>query len=618
MKNGQGAGDPLVERSIEARGIIGDQHTAALVADDGAIDFLCWPNFDSPTIFAGLLDRQRGGEWAIFPALDGFRRRQMYLPDTNLLQTCFSGLEGVGEIIDFMPIPEPGAGPRLVRRVHVVRGEICFRLRCAPRLDYARAETRASPQEENSVFFRAAGQPTLRLWGTVPFHIEPEEDGDAAVTVFKLRRGEVADFLLSDTNEEPPRGSQVDDLVSTCVAFWRNWVAKMTYRGRWREIVARSALLLKLLTSRQHGSVIAAVTMALPEAPGGPRNWDYRATWIRDASFTVYAFMRLGYVHEANAFMHWIERRGKGEGSDGSVQVMYGLDGREHFEEIELSHLRGHGGASPVRIGNSAVTQFQLDIYGELLDAGYLTNKYGDAISHDAWMHTIRAVDYVCEHWREPDQGIWEIRGAPRCWLHSRLMCWVALDRALRLAQKRSLSGPLARWQQVRDAVSASIWDEFWDDELGHFVAAQGGSHLDAAMLLMPLVRFVSATDPRWIATLEAIERELMEDPLVYRYRVADGLDEREGAFTACSFWYAECLARAGRLAEARLVFEKMLGYANPLGLYSEEIGLSGEQLGNTPQALSHLALISAAVFLDRVLPGSGSSGQPGSATWRP
>jgi GH15 family glucan-1,4-alpha-glucosidase len=322
--------------------------------------------------------------------------------------------------------------------------------------------------------------------------------------------------------------------------------------------------------------------------------------------------MRLGYTDEANAFIRWVEARMQGGESDGSMQIMYGIDGREELTEATLASLGGRGGVAPVRIGNAAHTQVQLDVYGELMDAVYLANKYGNAISHAGWQDMARTVDFVCEHWGDPDQGIWEMRGPPRHWLHSRLMCWVAVDRAIRLSIKRSLPAPLARWHDVRDAIHASVWNEFYNAELVHFVSERGGTELDGARLMMPLVRFVASTDPRWLATLEAIGAALVDDPLVYRYRVEDGLEGSEGAFLACSFWYAECLARAGRVAEGRLQFEKTLGYASPVGLFSEEIGLSGEQLGNMPQALTHLALISAAFFLDRELSRSGTT------EWRP
>jgi GH15 family glucan-1,4-alpha-glucosidase len=613
QKRTPSAAEPAaIPRTIEAHGVVGDQGTAALIADDGTVDFLCWPALDSPTVFAGLLDVERGGAWALAPVLEGARTRQVYLPDTNVLRTTFSSPDGIAEITDFMPFPEPGGTPRLVRRVRVVRGTVAFRSYCAPRFDYARAITGAEADGEASVVFRAAGEggPVLRLTGTVPLRIEPHEEGAAAVADFTLAPGERADFMLLDVAAPPPAPGDAEALMRACSAHWQAWVGRMHYQGRWREMVTRSALALKLLVSERHGSIAAAVTFGLPESPGGGRNWDYRATWIRDASFTIYAFMRLGYVDEANAFMGWIGDRARENEADGSIQIMYGLDGRKRLDEAELTHLRGYGGAGPVRIGNAAYLQVQLDIYGELLDAGYLANKYGYGIPQRGWNHVVRTVDYVCAHWRDADQGIWEMRGPARRWLHSRLMCWVAVDRASRLALKRSLPSPVERWHAVRDEIHKSIWQDFWDDKRGHFVAATDmppdGPSLDAAMLMMPLVRFVSGTDPQWLATLDAIGHELAEGPLVFRYRGADGLAGQEGAFTACSFWFAECLARANRFEQARRVFDAMLGYANPVGLLSEEIGPSGEQLGNTPQALTHLALISAAFYLDRELGAAG------------
>ncbi len=596
-------------RTIAAHGVIGDQGTAALVADDGAVDFLCWPTLDGPSVFAALLDPVRGGAWEITPLLCGAVGRQSYLPDTNVLRTLFSTPDGVAEITDFMPFPEPGGTPRLVRRVRTIRGEVGYRLSCAPRLDYARATTLAETEAGGSVTFRAADgeMPALRLSASVPLRAGGEHGLGIARAEFTLAAGARADFMLSSAEAVSPEIDDCAELLRACMAHWHGWVGRMSYRGRWRETVTRSALTLKLLTSAEHGSISAAVTFGLPESPGGARNWDYRATWIRDASFTVYAFVRLGYADEANAFMRWVQARAQDSGPDGSIQIMYGLDGRKRLDEAELTSLSGYGEAGPVRIGNNAYKQVQLDIYGELLDAGYLANKYGNAVTNEGWRHVVRIVDYVCTHWRDPDQGIWEMRGPPRHWLHSRLMCWVAVDRAARLALKRSLPAPLARWHKVRDDIHASIWDEFWDAERGHFVAALGGVELDASMLMMPLVRFVSATDPQWLATLDAIGEALVEGPFVFRYRTEDGLNGTEGAFSPCSFWYAECLARAGRLGEARLVFEAMLGYANHLGLFSEEIGLSGEQMGNTPQALTHLALISAAFYLDRELSATGS-----------
>jgi GH15 family glucan-1,4-alpha-glucosidase len=364
------------------------------------------------------------------------------------------------------------------------------------------------------------------------------------------------------------------------------------------------------MTSRRHGAIIAAPTFGLPEVAGGARNWDYRYAWIRDAGFAVYALMRLGYTEEADAFMAWVQARALAEralGEGPPLQIMYGIDGRKELTEHTLAHFQGYGGARPVRIGNAAYDQLQLDIYGALLDAVYLSNKYGQPIGYDAWGTLSETVSWVCANWRRPDEGIWEFRGGKREFLHSRLMCWVAVDRAIRLAQKRSLPAPFAEWVETRGAIHHDIMDTFWDRDRQTFVQAAGSHALDASALLMPLVRFISPVDPRWISTLAAIEKELVSDCLVRRYdlhasREVDGLDGDEGSFTACSFWYVECLARAGRVADARLAFEKMLGFANHLGLFSEELGMAGEHLGNFPQVFTHLALISAAYALDRRL----------------
>ncbi|HEX8374254.1 MAG TPA: glycoside hydrolase family 15 protein, partial [Geminicoccaceae bacterium] len=361
-------------------------------------------------------------------------------------------------------------------------------------------------------------------------------------------------------------------------------------------------------SSREHGSLVAAATFGLPEAVGAGRNWDYRYTWVRDASFTLYALMRLGYVEEAGRFVRWMEERCTACPKEGRLQIMYGIDGRQRLDEETLGHLEGYRGSVPVRIGNAAYDQLQLDIYGELMDAVYLSNKYGQPIGHEAWASLRVTIDWVCENWRLPDEGIWEVRGGRKEFLHSRLMCWVAVDRALRLADHRSLPAPLARWYATRDAIHADIHESFWDEGQRTFVQAKGGKAVDAATLLMPLVRFIGPTDPRWLSTLDAIGAKLADDALVRRYdsetAADDGLEGEEGSFTTCSFWYIECLAKAGRVEEAQLLFEKMLGYANHLGLYAEELGPSGEHLGNYPQALTHLALVSAAHALDRELSG--------------
>jgi GH15 family glucan-1,4-alpha-glucosidase len=397
------------------------------------------------------------------------------------------------------------------------------------------------------------------------------------------------------------------------VGFWKTWISKSTYKGRWREMVHRSALLLKLLTSRKHGSLIAAPTFALPESIGGVRNWDYRYTWLRDATFTLYALIRLGFVDEAQAFIEWLKDRLCDCGAQrGPLQVMYGLDGKQQLDEIVLDHLGGYENSRPVRIGNAAYTQLQLDIYGEMMDAVYLSNKYGHSSTHAEWKDVHRLLEWLGNNWERPDEGIWEVRGGPREFLHSRVMCWVAFDRAVRLALKRSLPGPIDHWRRTRDEIRNDIFTNFWDEDLQSFVQAKGTKDLDASALLMPLMRFISPVDPMWLSTMRAIEKRLVEDTLVRRYEVestgVDGLPGTEGSFTACSFWYVECLARAGELEKAQLQFEKLLSYANHLGLYSEELGEDGRHLGNFPQAFTHLALISAATYLDRALSGMQGS----------
>ncbi len=601
---------------IEDYGIIGDLHTVALVGKDGSIDFLCLPSFDSPSVFAALLDAERGGRFQIAPQLGEAARKQLYLPDTNVLLTRFLSSDGVAELSDFMPVEDGGQAHNLVRRVKTVRGEIRFRMHCDPRFDYARATHSVEQRSDREVLFigrGGAGELALRLCSSVAMQLA---DG-AAVAEFTLGADESASFVLEVVMaDEPSPGRQPDyesEAFKQTVNFWRRWIDRCTYQGRWRETVNRSALTLKLLTSRPHGSIVASPTFGLPETIGGVRNWDYRYTWIRDSSFALYGLMRLGYTGEAEAFMRWVMARVDELEPDGSLQIMYGIDGRHALPEETLPHLEGYMGSRPVRIGNAASTHLQLDIYGELIDAVYLYDKYGSPIPHDGWTNIVRLIDWVCVHWREPDEGIWEVRGGRQEFLYSRVMCWVAIDRAIRLAGKRSFPAPLARWHDVRDTIYRDIYERFWDPARRVFVQAAGGKALDAASLLMPLIRFVSPTDPRWLSTLRAIEQDLVSDSLVYRYRLGDGytdgLTGQEGTFSMCSFWYVECLSRMGDLHKARFFFEKMLGYANHLGLYGEELGPQAQHLGNFPQAFTHLALISAAFDLDRRLSAAGHAG---------
>ncbi|MGF6493444.1 GH15 family glucan-1,4-alpha-glucosidase [Luteibacter sp. 621] len=600
--------NPVPGRTIGEHGIVGDLDTAALVATDGTVDFMCWPHLDSPTIFAALLDPEEGGEFSVEPTLADPRRMQLYVPETNVLMTRWMSEEGSVELTDVMPHPEARARvPRaLLRCVRVLRGTVDIRVRCRPRFDYAREVPDVEAYGDSAVFH--AGKRSLRLAATVPLDIGQGE----AEASFTLEAGEHAWFMLGDEEHEPLTADECENALTATADAWRRWTRRSNYKGRWRERVDRSALVLKLLTSHRHGSIAAAATFGLPEATGAERNWDYRATWMRDASFTVYAFMRLGFIEEAEHFRQWTEDRLAKLDKHSALRIMYSLDGSEAREESTLDHLAGYAGSRPVRIGNAARTQTQLDIYGELMDSLYLANKYGTASSHAGWRHVRHMVDHVSRHWGDADEGIWEIRDKPRHFLHSRLMCWVALDRAIRLAQKRSLPGPTVEWAAERDRIAEDIWANFRHPENGYFVQSEGGTDLDASLLMMPLVRFVSATDPVWLATLEAIRDELTDDGLVFRYRNADGLEGGEGAFTTCTFWYVECLARAGRLHEAREIMARGVLYSNHLGLFSEELSLRGDPLGNFPQALTHLAFISAAYYLDRQL------SNPGGQTWQP
>src|SRR5215469_7145167 len=600
---------------IENYGVIGNMQSVALVGMTGSIDFLCYPNFDSPTVFCALLDDEKGGRFAIRPQLSNMRVRQLYLPETNILLTRFLAEEGVAELTDYMPIEEDEEQPNeIVRTVSVIRGNVHFQVCCQPRFNYAAGKHEIKISDRCATFFPADSLcPPMSLYSTVAI----KEQSQDVVSTFTLKAGETATFILGSprAKEQPPEMGLVGHRFLDTAQFWKSWISKSNYKGRWREMVHRSALVLKLLINRKHGSLIAAPTFSLPESIGGVRNWDYRFTWLRDATFTLYALIRLGFVDEAEAFIDWLKGRLSDDAERGPLQVMYGVDGRQKLDELTLDHLQGYEHSRPVRIGNAAYQQLQLDIYGEMMDSIYLANKYGDQISHEGWLNVQRNLAWLAKNWQRPDEGIWEVRGGAREFLHSRLMCWVAFDRALRLAQKRSLSGPLHEWLQLRDAIREDIFTNFWDEHLQSFVQSKGSKALDASVLLMPLMRFISPIDPMWRSTLRAIEAQLVEDTLVYRYDPekthVDGLEGREGSFTACSFWYIECLARTGELEKAQLLFEKMLGYANHLGLYSEELGADGRHLGNFPQAFTHLALISAATYLDRALSGTND------VTWR-
>lgn len=595
---------------LEDYGLIGNLHTAALVSRAGSLDYLPFTRFDSPTIFAALLDAEKGGSWRIGPADANVRSKQLYLPDTGVLLTRFYCPAGIAELTDFMPIKHRGQNCAVVRQLRLIKGELTFELRCAPSFDYARAPHEVQPRPDGSLLFRSLGADGLqfRLLADQPLTVaEGEAHGR-----WTLRAGEVASFVIEATPVDDPafiaRDLQhyTEGAFGDTLRFWQEWVESSTYKGRWREMVLRSAITLKLLTSLQHGSTVAAATFGLPETLGGGRNWDYRYTWIRDAAFTMYAFLRLGFTDESKAFLRWIMDRCVALQDAGDLQLMYAVDGSADLPELELGHLSGYRDSRPVRIGNGAAQQFQLDIYGELLDTVYLYNRHGGAITYDFWQHLCRLVDFVARNWRRADHGIWEVRDEERPFLSGKLMCWVALDRALRIARDRSFPAPVVEWLRVRDEIYEEVYHRFWSEERQAFVQYQGGQVLDAAALLLPLMRMFSPAEPRWQATLQAIGEELRLDSLLFRYRAedgaTDGLHGEEGAFTMCSFWYIENLSRAGQVDKARLLFEKLLGFASPLGLYSEQIGPEGEQIGNYPQAFTHLALISAAFQLNRDL----------------
>ena len=509
---------------IENYAVIGDLNTAALVSVGGSMDFLCFPRFDSPTIFAALLDDEKGGHFRIAPLSGEFKTKQRYFPDTNILLTRFLGSSGVAEVSDFMALEHLSDNHRVVRRVKVVRGEIRFRMECAPRFDYGRAGHRLEKRPQEFLFIpEKRDLSALRLRADVPARCA---NGRVAAE-FVLRAGQCASFVLEEAREGEESPSQNPDYVSASfketMNYWLAWVARSQYRGRWREMVNRSALALKLLTSQPHGSIVAAPTFGLPESIGGPRNWDYRFTWIRDASFTLYALMRLGYREEARAFMRWMELRCRDLKPDHPLQVVYRIDGNRDLPEEILTGFEGYKKSSPVRIGNEASHQLQLDIYGELMDSAFIYDKHDEPISYNFWLNLSSLVEWVCDNWRKPDDGIWEIRGGRRSFLYSRALCWVALDRAMKIAQNRSFPAPLVRWHRVRDQIYKSVYGDFWNPWMRSLVQYRGAKTVDASSLLLPLIRFISPTDPLWQSTFRAIESTLVEDSLVYRYLPVGG-----------------------------------------------------------------------------------------------
>ena len=610
---------------IADHGLIGDLQTAALVTTDGAIDWFCCPRFDSPSVFAALLDRRRGGYFRIAADEPDYVTKQLYFPDSAILITRFMTAAGVGEVIDCMPIVQPTvatAHHQLVRRVRVVRGSMRFALDCKPRFDYGRRSHELVMAERGAVFSTPdltltlhvdtslTLDPALRITGSqapdAVHLVRKEHDVHAR---FTLHAGQTVTVVLEAASESPPGAipaDAVNDMFVQTGAFWRAWLNRSTYDGRWRELVRRSAMTLKLMTYAPTGALVAAVTTGLPEQIGGERNWDYRYTWIRDASFSVYALLGLGYTEEAFAFLQWVDARVSdhvdAHGKAPPLKIMYRVDGSSDLHEESLAHFEGYLGSRPVRIGNEAANQLQLDIYGELLDSLYLADTQGLRVGYSGWMHLRGVLDWLCKHWDQPEEGIWETRGGQQPFVYGRLMSWVAMDRAIRIANNHGLPADLPGLLATRDAIYQQIMKQGWNAKRRSFVQHYNTDVLDASLLLMPLVGFISPQDSMWLSTLGAMDQELVSDSLVYRYNPSaspDGLRGQEGTFSIATYWYVDALARSGRLEEARLTFEKMATYANHLGLFAEQIGLTGGQQGNFPQAFTHLALINAAMNLN-------------------
>jgi GH15 family glucan-1,4-alpha-glucosidase len=588
---------------IEDHGIIGDLHTAALVATDGTIDWLCLPAFDSPSVFASILDDERGGHFSLRCA-EYIRSQQLYLPGTNVLLTRFITPEGVAEVLDCMPNEDDRESRHdLIRDIRVIRGRVTIYVDCRPAFDYARQD-HTLEFVKSGVIFWGAGT-ALNLASVVPLKEGPSH---SAVARFELKEGESASFAIQQLDEgegprEAPNRTECQELLQGTLDYWRRWISKSTYGGRWREIVNRSALALKLMIYDPTGALVAAPTMALPQSVERAYNWDYRYTWLRDAAFAMFVLVRIGFSDEAHKFMGWLQERCHGSG--GLLQPIYGIDGRTELDKQELHHLSGYRDSSPVRVGNGIYNQLQLVLYGAVLDAVYLYNKYGAPLDYEVWQSLRSLLGWLSQNWHQPDAGMWDVRDSREHFVSSKVLSWVALDRGIRLAHQRGLPADEGVWIDQRDAIYDEVMGKGWNTKKGSFVRYYGSEALDASLLLMPVVEFVGPTDPRWLATLDRVQKELTYDVLVERYEgefANDGSADDQGAFGVCSFWLVECLTRAGRLDEARLALEKMFSYANHLRLYAEKIGYSGEALGNFPHAFTHLSLITAVVRLDRAL----------------
>ena len=591
-------------------GLIGDMHSAALVSTDGSIDWLCLPRFDSNAAFSRILDWEQGGHFRIGPG-DHRAVTRRYLPDTNVLETTFQTDGGVFELVDCMPVMGDGFGDGCVLRlVRCTEGSGVVELDLSPRFDFGMTVPRVelSSPHRGIVYGGADG---ILVESAIPME---RRDG-SAVGSLQMEAGDVAATVLTYLVEhlrevEPVPLSEVEGSIDSTVAYWQRWAESCTYDGPYREEVVRSALVLKVLTYGPTGAILAAPTTSLPEDIGGIRNWDYRYTWLRDAAMDLYALFTLGYAGEAKEFMDWLRWSTAGRAAD--LQVMYGIGGERQLPERELD-LDGYRGSKPVRVGNAATEQFQMDAYGYLLDTAWLFHRHGGVIDDEFWDFLCEVTDHLCACWQQPDQGIWEVRGEPRHFVISKVFAWVTVDRAIRLADALGRKGPIENWSATRDAIKEEVLDHGIDEETGGFAGAYDGKGLDASALMMPLVRFLPADDPRMVATVAAIEAELADDGLVRRYLADDGLPGGEGAFLICSYWLVDNLAMVGRTNEAERLFERLNGFANDLGLLSEEIDpVDGTLLGNFPQAFSHIGQIGAAMNLARAAGRSGASDDQG------
>lgn len=583
---------------IEDYALIGDCHAAALVGRDGSIDWLCVPRFDSGACFAALLGGPQHGRWLMAPRTKTQVLTRRYRDGSLVLESDFETADGAVRVIDFMALSD---GRRdLVRIVTGLRGRVQMRMELAVRFDYGSVVPWVT--RSGHMLRATAGPDTLELHARVAMRGQ----GLTTVAEFDVCAGERIPFVLNyrPSHEDVQIALDAEQSLRDTQAWWRQWSGRCSYRGPWRSAVQRSLLTLKALTYAPTGGMVAAVTTSLPEQRGGHRNWDYRFCWLRDASFALNSLLLTGYTDEAVAWREWLLRAVAGSPQD--VQMLYGIAGERRLDEAELGWLPGYGGAAPVRIGNAAVTQFQLDVYGEVMDTLHLARTAGLAPEPDAWHVQRVLLSFVAEHWRNPDEGIWEVRGPRRHFTHSKVMAWVAFDRAVKAVERFGLDGPVDEWRRTRDAIHAEVCARGFDARRNCFVQRYDSDQLDASLLLIPLVGFLPPEDKRVHATVQAIIGELMVDGLLLRYAGAsalDGLPAGEGMFLPCTFWLIDCLALIGRRDEALAMFDRMLGLCNDVGLLSEEIEPgSGHMLGNFPQALSHMALINTAVLLSMPL----------------